>query len=306
MVLTLQTAVESISSLKNSGDPAGQVNLACERLYSFGKFKGLTKALYLQVYEDGTITLPQDFETLLGARLNGVPQRLHDSWFQFVSSGNGFSQAEPGIVSLDLGDGHVTYRSASGATDLRLVSSVADAAKTFSATIRSSADEGIAENTTVVTGTLGDHGVTLGVTTVDSVTAFIKEPTAALVSLEAKLDGVWVEVGRFAPGDTEICLRKYSLPQGHEGDVTLAYCKRRFRPVSRTTDALPIDSIYVLRLALEALDFELSNDLKSATEYWGAARKALDDTLSEHRSSGSRTLPVICRAAAGAGLRAIR
>jgi hypothetical protein len=306
MVLTLQNAVESIASLRGSGDPAGQVNLACERLYSFGKFKGLTKALYLKVYEDGTITLPQDYETLLGARVKGVPQRLHDPWFQFVPSGNGYNLAEPSIVSMDLGDGHVTYRSAAGATGLRLISDVADATKKFTATVRTTEDEGIASGMTVVGGELGDFGTTFGVTTVDSVTAFTKDPTSAPVVLEAQLDGSWVEVARFAPTDTEICLRRYSLPQGLEDDIVLAYCKRRFRPVSRTSDALPIDSIYVLRLALEALDYEMSGDLKLAPEYWALARKALDDSLSEHRSSNSRTVPVICRAAAGAGLRAIR
>lgn len=306
MPLTLQTAVESIASLKGSGDPAGRVNLACERLYAFGKFKGLTRALYLKIYEDGTLTLPQDYETLLGARIKGIPQRLHDPWFQFVPSGNGYNMAEPGVVAMDLGDGHVCYRSVSGATDLRLVSTVADAAKSFTATIRTTEDEGVAGEGTVITGTLGDFATTLGVDAVEAVTAFTKDPTSALVSLEAELDGTWVEVARFLPGDTEICLRKYSLPQGLEGDVALAYCKRRFRPVSRTTDVLPIDSIYVLRLALEALDFELSNDLKSATEYWALARKALDDSLSEHRASAGRALPVICRASAGSGLRAIR
>jgi hypothetical protein len=307
MVLTLQNAVESISSLKSSGDPAGQVNLACERLYSFGKFKNLVKPLYLKVYEEGTITLPQDYETLLGARIKGVPQRLHDPWFQFVPSGNGYSQAEPGIVSLDLGDGHICYRSASGATDLRLVSSGADAAKTFTATVRTTEDMGIAAQVLTVTGALGDFGSTFGLEEwLESVTAFTKEPTSALVSLEAEIDGSWDEVARFAPNDTEICLRKYSLPQGLEDDVVLAYSKRRFRPVSRTTDALPIDSIYVLRLALEALDYEMSGDLKLAPEYWALARKALDDSLSEHRSSAGRTMPVYCRAAAGAGLRAIR
>lgn len=306
MSLTLQDAVEKISALKSAGDAADQVNMACERLYSFGKFKNLTRAIYLRAYEQGTITLPQDYETLLGARVRGVPQRLHDPWFQFVPSGNSNYSAEPTTTPIDLGDGHVCYRSVSGATDLRLSSSPGDAAKTFTIEVLTDEDEGVVADRVTVSGALEDFGTSLGLTAVETVTAFTKENTAALVSLEARIDGDWVEVARFLPRDTEICLRKYSLPQAQEDDIVLAYCKRRFRPVSRTTDVLPIDSIYVLRLAVEALAFEMANDLKSAAEYWAFARKALDDALSESRAAAGRTLPVICRAAAGSGLRAIR
>jgi hypothetical protein len=307
MSLTLQTAVESIASLKSSGDPAGELNMACERLYSFGKYKGFTKTLFLKAYEDGRITLPQDYETLLGARLRGVPQRLHDPWFQFVPSGNGVNPAEPGIVSLDLGDGHVCYRGFTGATDLRIASEAADAAKTFSIQVRPTSDEGIMAGLDGLDSEpLGDFNVSLGLGAVDSVVSFTKEATTSLVALEAQLDGVWVEVARFMPRDTEICLRKYSLPIAQEGDVALVYCKRRFRPISKTNDIVPIDSIYILRLALEAMGYELTGELDKASGFWGMARKALDDSLSEHRSSSGATVPIYCRAAAGAGLRAIR
>jgi len=319
MAPTLQTACESIPSLRNSGDPAGQINLASERLFAFGKWRGLVKPLHLKVYEKGTITLPQDYETLLGARVRGVPQRLHDPWFQFVptgaslnysgasmSGGSGLGLSESELVSLDLGDGHITYRELAGATNLRLVSGNADAAKTFSITVRPTEDEGVLAGDVTVSGALGDFGTTLGVGGPASVVSFSKGRTTALVALEANIVGTWVEVARFLPGDTEICLRKYSLPQAAEGDVALAYCKRRFRPVSQMEDPLPIDSLYVLRLAIEAVGYEATGDLKSASDYWALARKALDDSLSEHRAAASRTMPVICRAAAGAGLRAIR
>jgi len=323
MPLTLQTAVESIASLKGSSDPAGQCNMACERLYSFGKYKGLTKPLYLKAYEDGTITLPQDYETLIGARIKGVPQRLHDPWFQFVPSGNGLNLAEPGLVSMDLGDGHVAYRKVTGASDLRIACDPGDRAKTFSAVIRVTPEEGITARFVTIAGELGDFLSTCGLAeadfeqnnpadtlvapgTPDAIISFTKDATAGLISLEACFDGVWAEVARFMPRDTEICLRRYSIPHAHTGDIVLSFCKRRFRPVSQTNDILPIDSVYVLRLALEALGYEMAGDLVKAQAFWDSSKKALDDALHEHRSSVAPTVPIFCRAAAGAGLRAIR
>lgn len=308
-MLTLSSAQEQLDAYLREADGETQINMACERLLSFGKYKGLTTVLYLRAYEDGSITLPQDYETLLGARLNNIPQRLHDPWYQFVPRGNAVNIfADPRVSSVDLGDGHVTYRDISAATDLRVAYNGADAAKKFSITIRTTEDEGVSAGQEVISdGTLSDFGESLGVgDTFQKITSFSKERTTYPVAIEAHIDGSWVEVARFAPRDEEVSLRKYSMPQAEEGDILAAFCKRRFRPALEATDPVQIESIYVLRLALEALSFESEGDLAKASEYWGAAKKALDDSLSEHRGSATRSVPTVCRASAGSKLRALR
>jgi hypothetical protein len=180
--------------------------------------------------------------------------------------------------------------------------------------VRHSTDQGTQGQATdeFISGTLGAHMVPFAQGTVQEVTHFTKGRTVGLVTLEALFPEDhpttpgWNPVGIFAERDTEIRLRRYTLPGVQAGATVLALCKKRYRPAMEPNDPLPIDSIYSLRLALEALSYEDAGDMDKAANYWGFCRKALDDTLSEHRNASGRTLPIYVRAAAGAGLRAIR
>lgn len=275
-----------------------------------GKFRGLTEVINLRVYEDGSVTLPGGFETALGASYDYGKVAFHDPWYEFVPRTNWPSSPNPDFYPGDLGDKHVTYRSPSGAAALRLV-------------LEDAGDDGIEVNISV--RDLDDHGAKSSVrswagtassspspeslftdTPVYEVLSLAKERTAGHVSLEALLSGEWVEVGRFGPRDTSIRLRKYSLPGAKEPMVVTILAKRRYLPVEMEDDEVLIDSIYVLRNAIEALFFEQEGDLKKASDYWSLARRALSDALSESRGSAVRTVPIYCRAAAGSKLRAIR
>lgn len=307
---TLQDALEQLPLLKKAQDAAFRVNLACERLVAMGKFTGLLVPVKLVAHEAGTITLPGDLETLVGATTNGEVQTMHDPWFEFAPRPNYPVAPDPRFYAADLGDRHVTYKSVVGAEVLRFVLwDTADAELIVSITVRSTEDQGIRSEQTVIEGRFDDlstefSGPFFG--GIDGVVKMTKPRTGGWVSLQARFDGIWTEVGRFGPRDTDIRFRRYSIPSVKEGDIVQALCKKRFRPVEDLSDELPIDSIYCLRMAIEALLSETEGDLEKAQNFWGLARKGLSDALSEHRSSALRTLPVYCRAAAGAKLRAIR
>lgn len=306
-MLTLASAIEQLPALKKSPSAAYQVNLACERLLAMGKFKGMLDTLRLRVYEDGTITLPGDYETLIGLARNGAAQVVHDPWYEFAPRTNAAFFPDPRFYPADLGDDHVTYRSPLGADLLRLVvSDSVDAEEHVTVIVRRSEDQGVKADTETFAGTIGEaaEGILSG--PIEAVTRLLKPRTAGPVSLEARVDGEWVEVGRFGARDTEIRLRKYSLPAAKEDDVVVGYAKRRFRPAEEPSDELQVESIYCLRMALDALSYETEGDLDKATNFWGLARRALSDALSESRSSAVRTVPIYCRAAAGSKLRAIR
>lgn len=306
-MLTLQDALEQIPLLKKAQDAAFKVNLACERLMAMGKFNGMLIPVRLQSYEQGTITLPGDLETMIGATNNGASQIIHDPWFEFAPRPNRPLTPDPQFYSADLGDSHVTYRSVAGATALRLIAEDAgDEDAEVTITIRPTEDQGIKAGLVVVTDSLGNLSSEFGGGEINAIPKFSKPRTAGWVSLEAKFEGAWIEVGRFGPRDTEIRLRKYSIPGAEEGDLVVAYCKKRFRPVEDLSDELPVESIYCLRMAIEALLSETEGDLQKSENFWGLARKGLSDALSERRSSALRTLPIYCRAAAGSKLRAIR
>lgn len=306
-MLTLASAIEQLPALKKSPNAAYQVNLACERLLAMGKFKGMLDTLRLRVYEDGTITLPGDYETMIGAARNGAAQVVHDPWYEFAPRTNATFFPDPRFYPADLGDDHVTYRSPAGADLVRLiVADPADAAGEVTVVIRRTEDQGVKAATETFTGTLEEASAGILSGPIDAVTRLLKPRTAGPVSLEARVSGGWVEVGRFGPRDTEIRLRKYSLPAAKEDDVVVAYAKRRFRPAEEPADELQVESIYCLRMALDALSYETEGDLEKASNFWMMARRALSDALSESRSSAVRTVPIYCRAAAGSKLRAIR
>jgi hypothetical protein len=301
-----EASAELAPYLRNEEDPEKKINLTCERLLAFGKFKGLTKVLELAVYEGGQIVLPQDFETLLGTCRAGRSVVPRDPWFRFAS-GKQFC-ADPRMYSMDLGDGYVTFRPVAGALGLRLAIT-GDANVPVTIEVRTTVDQGVQSDIQTFSGnasTLQNEFITAPI---QEVVSFKKGRSAHPMILEARFPddpATWVPVGVYQPRDEKISLRSYSLPNTEAGDVVLALSKKRYRPATEDTDPLPIDSIYVLRLGLEALSYEDAGDLEKASQFWGLARKSLDDALSEHRNAGGRTLPIFVRAAAGKGLRAIR
>jgi hypothetical protein len=117
------------------------------------------------------------------------------------------------------------------------------------------------------------------------------------------------------PRDTVMRLRRYEVPGSNrtrpgEEDAgeqrVIAYCKKAHRKLSANSDELVIDSIYALRCALLALQYEDEGDEQKAAAQWGFARASLDDALSEHRGSASRVVPIYNKGAMASRLRAIR
>lgn len=309
--MNLSDGIEQLAGYLRAGQEAQLINTATERLLSMGKYKGLLQTLALTVYERGTITLPAGYETMIGCRVGGAGQYIHDPWYSVIPKPSGW-YSDPRLVARDLEDGYVLYKALpTFTTKFRVVFDAADAAKKFSITARKGVDQGVLESTESFDDETLADGVEGFLTTSDSwgdVTVFLKERTTKPVSLEAYDDeqAEWVEVGRYAPKDTEISLRKYAIPTAKEGDIAIGLCKKRFVPMDDDSDIMPVDSIYSLRLALEALTYESEGSLKDAIPYWNLARKALDDALSEHRGSAMRTVPVFYRAAAGSKLRSFR
>jgi hypothetical protein len=304
--MNLSEATTQLSAyLRNESEAPEKINLACERILAFGKFRGLTKLLDLQVYSENRIVLPQDFESVLGLCNAGRSVQPRDPWFRFAN-GSSFC-ADPNWHSIDLGDGHVTFRPIAGALGLRLAGT--DTAAPVSLQLRLNADQGVRASLVNFTGELGDFVTEFATAPLEEVVSFSKGRTTQPVIMEARFadaPSTWVPVGIFQPRDQDVRLRAYSVPNAQPGDRLLALCKQRYRPAVEPTDPLPIDSIYVLRLALEALSYEDAGDLAKASQYWEFCRKSLDDALSEHRNAAGRTLPIFVRAAAGKGLRAIR
>jgi hypothetical protein len=401
LALTLDAAIAELTSFL-PGDATAQasrLNTVCERLLARGKYRGFTGRAKFLVNEAGQITLPMDFETLIGATLDDQPQYLRDPWYEFAPKPDTGVHVGAAMRARDLGDGFVTFRSPATATALRLVSEDGEEVD-YEIRGRRSEDEGAGAQPFVVSGTLGAvriqvtgagttavnafydtdgtydgrprwrkagtttptnqdcifwaagparWAITSGSTTVyiaeedvatpdlvsawsalfpgvspvpaveltsDTVeiagevgelTYFSKTRTTGRVHLEAQqADDSWLRVGTYEPRDTAVSYRRYALPTAEEGDVVIGFCKRRFRKAEDGSDPLAVESLYALRMALQAVSFEDAGETQAAVEYWSLAIKHLDDQLSEHRGSAMRTVPIFCKASAGKRLRAIR
>ena len=309
MPLTLASAIEQIPALKRSSEAAFLVNQAAERILAFGKYRGLTDVLRLRVYADGIITLPAGFETALGASFEYGKVAFHDPWYEFVPRANWPIFPNPDFYPADLGDRHVTFCPIPDAPKpvFLHVEDPADNEVEVAITARTTDDEGVRGDLAVWVGTAGTEGLLFDGAPVYEVTSLRKERSTGHIGLRAHVsDAIYADVGRFGPKETEVRLRRYSIPGAKENGVVTVLAKRRFIPAVEPEDEIPVDSLYALRTAVEALFFEQEGDLKKATEYWAICKRGLSDALSESRGSAMRTVPIYCRAAAGSKLRAIR
>lgn len=101
--LTLLDARQLLSSYATNFDSA--LNQAVERIHTDGTWPGLTAEVNLTSYvEDGILTLPSDFDVLLAAQINGVPQKIMPISLEYSQAGPGNREAgEGGGTLVDLG-----------------------------------------------------------------------------------------------------------------------------------------------------------------------------------------------------------
>jgi len=184
-----------------------------------------------------------------------------------------------------------------------------DGVKKVVMNVRRSNDQGVLSVEEYYNGIFNDFTSKFAEGEIREVTKLTKERTTGVVSLYAQFYeslNDWDLVGSYSEIDTDIRLRKYALPGVKAGGTVLALCKKRYRKVEADTDPILVESLYSLRLALEALSNEDAGDLDKAMKFWAACKKSLDDALNESKNSSGTTVPIYVRASAGAGLRAIR
>ena len=69
-----------------------RVNEAQERLLNKGLYAGTYGRYSVCVY-GGCITLPREFESILGYNYNGAPAQVYNQWYEFMANGHGIAPA---------------------------------------------------------------------------------------------------------------------------------------------------------------------------------------------------------------------
>lgn len=149
---------------------------------------------------------------------------------------------------------------------------------------------------------------TLSAFSFNRITSLSKPRTTGRIFVTGATSGSLLAV--LEPRDTVYSIRRYAVPGSDNSDtgeqIVVAFCKRAFRRASEDSDPLAVDSVYAIRMALSALQYEDEGDAKESLTFWAMARKHLDDALSEYRGSSARVLPIHNRASGGHRLRSIR
>jgi hypothetical protein len=325
MPLTLAQAVDELADHAPVADLVRRLNLAEERLIAMGKWRGLMVRVAFSA-ENGLFSLPQSLETCIAATVDGSPALIRGPWYEFLPGGWGSpDEASSYPVPIDRGL-HAAFRDVSWAggpppEGLRFEFEEADdlTGITIAYEGEGPASEATYGLPTRYKGSFVSDGDPVEIPTNDfaftRIGSLKKDRTKGRVFVRGADSGTLLSV--MEPRDTVMRLRRYEVPSlgrlsapdelsPNPKQRVVGYCKKAFRRLADPTDELVIESVYALRCALSALQYEDEASEERATTHWGLARAALDDALSEHRGSSSRQVPIYNRGTMGSRLRAIR
>lgn len=237
-----------------------KINLACERFFSSGKWRGTLQRATITVY-DNQVTLPRELQTILGAKSNSSSRMpVHPIWYEFIAGSCSLTSAYGGLN--DLGEGFCTFRDIP--SDLPIVvRSAEDAMTTAVITFVVNNADGNAQF---------DVPLNVAATQVDTpLTAKIlrinKPVTDGRVDIYYKENGVEVLCGTLKPSETDANYRRYRTGSG----ITSidAICKRAWLPASADIEPVVPNNIGALKLMLMSIQFEDKNDPERAALFCG-------------------------------------
>lgn len=262
------------------------VNQACERLILSGRLKSNRHRIAVSVGDTGIWTLPRNYETCLGVRIDGQSYDLASQWYQFlqhVSDGSDLSLYTD--VLLDQGFGFCTFADPSGAVRLRLTAG----SDTGSARVMGADENGIE----IFSGGEPGFDLAIGVTSTQKVSGALSQlllpDTDAIKLLYAVADdNTQTLIGRYYPGETQPDYRRYHTPTAVAGvtNAVDAICQMKHVDATRDNDLLFTSNIGALKNGVQAVHAEDEGDeARYTAKLTEAARLLNRETRLSHPDS---------------------
>ena len=249
--------------------------------------------------------MPPDYESILGARLNGYPVGIQTMKYEYQRGG-------PGLMSPPVG-------SVYGLIDKGMVSLMSDlpedglAALTFtlgggsvwggddaiSMTYTTASNGRVTSSLTVGSGlTAGQTTATLtpasNITDVEAIT-YTGLPDRVLAT-QLDEDDNTILYAILLPGSGTARFRRYQVPQVPIGSsdewILSTLLKRAFVPLSAVGNTVYLDNLTALRFGLLALIQDDQGNHEQGDSLWERGFRALDDELRESRG-GAEGVPNI-------------
>jgi hypothetical protein len=271
-------------------DPGGSINTACEELSYAKNWSELKRTVRLAVSGEW-FALPQDYENVIRAAVNGVPSAVHGSDIEFLLSGPGdFDYATAGYAPVsgiqDTG-WHASMYAPRAASTLAFFSTAAPAGK-VRVTGHTAAGDSVTEDVAVNAWASVSDIDTMNPATVAvvSVNAFVDVTRVLLpgdassyISLYGIASSAFTFLSRMHPSIKVPRFRRYRLPGFSTVEDTvynvLAEVRLKFMPLVDDDDVLPFDSLLPVQYMLRSIWKMDAEDVKGADEYRMRAEASL-------------------------------
>jgi hypothetical protein len=269
-----------------------RTNEAQERLLNKGLYAGTYGRYSVCVY-GGCITLPREFESIIGYNFGSIPGQVYNQWYEFMENGPGIAPAGDWKRLIDRGYAP-TFRSLESQKYIKVYT---DLVENSTATILFRGSDSLnnrvqtQENDQYIDGerlSLQTSPVTTSSAFRD-VDAINKTVTKGWVRVYAVDPVTNAEscIAILAPDETLPMYRRYAIPgfENQEGSVVTVLAKRKFIPVTSDDDDLIVTNLGALKMMAIAIEKEENNNLDEAAKYEAKALELLREELREVQGS---------------------
>lgn len=280
-------------------DPADfipRLNEVLERMTDLGLYKGmLAEAIYSNGSPSGIITLGRRHLSIVGYQLNNVPQPVYSQFHEYQELGLGWqdplSMTTGGLI--DLGDGWPTQSDIATPGTLKVTTTTAaDNGKT----VRILGLDNQATPRDLVDSS-GDLGISVTATfpsvstsqTVSAVSQIYADDFIGPWTLSVTNGAVDTQIGYYEPGEMRPSYRRYKV--GTSEATLRLFCRRRFVPVSASTDPVIPGHLGAIEFGFRARMKELAFEDKDAMALWGLCEAALNKHVKAIRGRIQITFP---------------
>ena len=287
-----------------------RINSALERIFNSGKWKGLLAAVSFPQVVDSTVwwgesfpktlTLPRDFQSVLGVTFDNVPRLTYPKWQEYIAGGSGLLTPGSGMQKIiDAGDGFVTWADPTTSFHPRFeITDAQDVGKTVTFTGVDSFGSTVYDSTgnngfPVTLTTLGTTFSTVPIARITSIKKPLTEGAVNLFAVDPSNSAHKSQLATYSPTETVPCYKRYKLVSADFVQTINCLCKRRFVAlVNGPDDNTPLipDNEGALKMTLMALQYEDKNDLERAEAYFQKSIQLLNGELKEDMGAPIITL----------------
>lgn len=314
MLMNVETARKSLAPYVENGVCSDSekvlqyLNEACERLFDAGKWEGTIAKIRI-CHRAGVITLPREVETILEAADCGVPVQMNSEWYEFLPGGPWeINHCNPRTQMVDMGSDYCTTFDITGVKYLRVYSDLSvDNGKTI---LLQGTDENGNRVQTMQDGAWVDGEVfvlnsanppisTVKWSNIESVSKELTTGYVTVVQVNTDTLGNVGLIAKYHPNDEFPTFRRvkygaYCYNNCGDGEPTEKYhpltflCKKKFNPLVRETDMVPITASGALKNMVQALYYEKSNQIELAAAYEAKAIQILQNQLKQSQGAQVR------------------